>query len=79
MRIVNMHEAKTQLSKLVSEAVDGDPFVIARRGTPLVRVTALESPGAGERKRLGFLPGISVPEDFDGMADDDISDLFAGS
>ena len=78
MRIVNMHEAKTNLSKLVSEAVDGEPFIIARRGAPLVRVTALELPGGGEQSRLGFLPQLSVPEDFDDMAADEISGLFAG-
>ena len=78
MRTVNIHEAKTNLSRLVREAVEGEPFVIARRGTPLVKVTAVDSPGSGKRRRLGFLPGIAVPDDFDSMAVEEIGELFAG-
>ncbi len=64
MRTVNMHEAKTHLSRLVREAARGEPFVIARAGKPMVKVVAVD---AAER-RLGFLAGqISVPEDFDRM------------
>ena len=64
MRTVNMHEAKTHLSRLVREAARGEPFVIARAGKPVVKVVAVD---AAER-RLGFLAGqISVPEDFDRM------------
>ena len=44
MITVNMHEAKTQLSKLVDRAAAGDSFVIAKAGKPLVRVVALEAP-----------------------------------
>lgn len=42
MRTYNMHEAKTHLSRLVREAVEGEPFIIARAGKPLVKVTAVE-------------------------------------
>lgn len=77
MRTVNMLEAKTHLSRLVERAVQGEPFVIAKAGKPLVKVTALDSPGAGETRRLGFLTGeISVPEDFDRMGDAEIEHLF---
>ena len=55
MKIVNIHEAKAQLSRLVDEAAKGEPFVIAKSGKPLVKVMALEAPGPGEAKRLGFL------------------------
>ena len=41
MKTVNMHEAKTQLSKLVDAATKGEAFVIAKSGKPLVRVTML--------------------------------------
>jgi antitoxin (DNA-binding transcriptional repressor) of toxin-antitoxin stability system len=54
MRQVNIHDAKTQLSRLVAEAVRGDPFVIARAGTPLVEVRALPRPVETAR-RIGFL------------------------
>ncbi len=78
MRVVNMHEAKSQLSKLVQAAVDGEPFVIARAGKPLVKVVSLEAPTSGAR-RTGFLPGISVPPDFDRMGAGEIEALFGES
>lgn len=75
MVTVNIHEAKTQLSKLVDRAVKGEPFVIAKAGKPLVKVVALEAPLAPQR--LGFLAGeIAVPEDFDSMGEAEIAALF---
>ena len=77
MRTVNMHEAKTHLSRLVREAANGEPFVIARAGTPLVRVTALEA--TPRKSRLGFLDGrFEVPDDFDTMMADEIQAMFEG-
>ena len=76
MKTVNMHEAKTHLSRLIEEAVHGEPFVIARAGKPLVKVTVIE---AGPPRRTGFLAGqIDVPADFDTMFDDDIQQMFEG-
>lgn len=77
MRVVNMHEAKTQLSKLVREAEDGHPFIIARNGKPLVKVVALKSSDSPPR-RTGFLPGISVPDDFDHIGSEEIEAMFGG-
>jgi prevent-host-death family protein len=75
MVTVNIHEAKTQLSKLVDQAVKGEAFVIAKAGKPLVKVTALEAPPA--LRRLGFLEGeIIVPEDFNRMGESEIASLF---
>ena len=75
MNTVNIHEAKTQLSKLVDQAARGESFVIAKAGKPLVKVTALDAPS--EPKRLGFLKGeISVPDDFDRMGESEIAELF---
>jgi len=75
MVTVNIHEAKTQLSKLVDQAVKGETFVIAKAGTPLVKVTALDAPAAVQR--LGFLAGeIEVPDDFDRMGAAEIETLF---
>ncbi|MDP1860013.1 MAG: type II toxin-antitoxin system prevent-host-death family antitoxin [Gemmatimonadaceae bacterium] len=74
MITVNIHEAKTQLSKLVDQAVKGDPFVIAKAGKPLVKVTLLDSPTVPQR--LGFLAGeIAVPKDFDRMGSAEIAAL----
>ena len=75
MVTVNIHEAKTQLSKLVDQAVKGEAFVIAKAGKPLVKVAALAAPA--EPRRLGFLAGeIAVPDDFDRMGEAEIVALF---
>lgn len=77
MHIVNIHEAKTQLSKLIEQAVQGDAFIIAKAGKPLVKVTRLDAPAAGQTKRLGFMAGqIVVPDDFDRMGAEAIEPLF---
>ncbi len=77
MHTVNIHEAKTQLSKLIDRAVKGEPFIIAKNGKPLVKVTALDAPKVP--KRLGFLEGeINVPDDFDSMGASEIEHLFDG-
>jgi prevent-host-death family protein len=76
MVTVNIHEAKTQLSKLVDRAAKGEAFVIAKAGKPLVKVAALDAPAAPQR--LGFLAGeIAVPDDFDRMGEVEIEALFA--
>jgi prevent-host-death family protein len=75
MNTFNIHEAKTQLSRLVEKAVQGEPFIIAKAGKPLVKVTALSAPK--NIRRLGFMEGqISVPKDFDRMGSAEIEQLF---
>lgn len=77
MKTVNMHDAKTHLSKLVEAATKGEPFVIAKSGKPLVKVVVLEG---AEPKRLGFLAGkANIPDDFDDMGSDDVQAMFVGS
>lgn len=77
MKTVNIHEAKTQLSKLIREASEGEPFVIAKAGKPVVRVTAFGA--RTEVRRLGFMAGqISVPDDFDRMGKKEIERMFGG-
>ncbi|HZD47194.1 MAG TPA: type II toxin-antitoxin system prevent-host-death family antitoxin, partial [Silvibacterium sp.] len=77
MRIVNIHEAKTHLSRLLEEAVKGEPFIIAKAGKPLVKVSAIDSVPADRQRRLGFLSGqIKVPRDFDRMGSAEIERLF---
>jgi len=79
MKTVNIHQAKTHLSKLVDEASNGESFVIAKAGKPMVKVTALNAPTDAQIKRLGFLAGqISVPEDFDRMGQEEIEGMFGG-
>jgi len=79
MQIINIHEAKTQLSRLIEQAVKGDSFIIAKAGKPLVKVTRLDAPLSGQVRRLGFMAGqISVPDDFDRMGSKEMELLFSG-
>ena len=77
METVNIHEAKTHLSRLVEKAAHGESFVISKAGKPMVRVSALDSPTSGQRQRIGFLKGqIRVPSDFDQMGREQIIAMF---
>jgi prevent-host-death family protein len=77
MKTINIHEAKTHLSRLVDEAAKGESFVIAKAGKPIAKVTALDTPVAGKIRRIGFLPGrFKVPDDFDRMGSAEIEKLF---
>lgn len=79
MESVNIHEAKTRLSQLLAKAAQGEGFVIAKAGKPIAKVTAIDSPDAGQQKRLGFMEGqFKVPEDFDRMGEDEIAGMFGG-
>lgn len=80
MTIVNIHEAKTQLSRLIERALAGESLVIAKAGKPLVRLVRLEAPEASQVRRLGFMRGqMRVPEDFDQMGSAEIEAIFGGS
>jgi prevent-host-death family protein len=80
MQTYNIHEAKTHLSRLVEQATQGEPFVIAKAGKPLVKVVALDA--AEPKSRIGFLKDrfesgeFKVPDDFDTMCADEILGLF---
>lgn len=77
MRTINIHDAKTHLSRLVDQAAKGESFIIAKAGKPLVKVTPLEAPTGAQIKRLGFLAGqFAIPEDFDRMGNEEIEKLF---
>ena len=79
MLTVNIHDAKTQLSKLIQMAVNGEPFVIAKAGKPMVKVTAIDAPEPVAKRRIGSLKGkITVPDDFDTMGQEEIERMFYG-
>ena len=79
MPTVNIHEAKTHLSRLVARAAQGEAFIIAKAGKPLVKVTALDTPEVRMVIRLGFMEGqITVPDDFDRMGEAEIERMFYG-
>ncbi|MDR1385637.1 MAG: type II toxin-antitoxin system prevent-host-death family antitoxin [Planctomycetaceae bacterium] len=78
MKIVNMHEAKTQLSSLVKEVAKGNHFVIAVSGVPMATVIPYKKI-AKKNNRIGFLKNeITIPDDFDKLASDKITSLFQG-
>ena len=77
MKTVNLRQAKTQLIKLIQQAVKGESFIIAKAGKPLVKVTAISAPTGDRVRRLGFLAGqIAVPDDFDRMGKQEIERIF---
>jgi len=79
IKIVNMHDAKTHLSRLVEAAARGEDFVIARAGKPVVRVTAISPEPPKPMTRVGFLRGrIGVPNDFDSRGENEIAAMFEG-
>jgi len=79
MRIVDIDDVKTHLDRLVEEAARGEPFVIAIAGTPIAKVTAIESPSRTGQRRLGFLKGeVHIPDDFNQMGREEIDRSFVG-
>jgi len=78
MRTVDIHHARTHLSRLVEAAAAGEPFVIAKAGKPVVKVVPLDVEPEQPLSRIGFLDGhISVPDDFDTMGQAEIERLFS--
>jgi prevent-host-death family protein len=79
MKSVNIHEAKTHLSKLVEQAAQGEPFIIAKAGKPMVKVMAIDAPVRKQIRRMGFMKGkISIPGNFDRMFEKEIGQMFYG-
>jgi len=79
MLTVNIHAVKTQLSQLVERAANGEAFLIAKAGKPMVKVVPLQQEDIGTAQRLGFMSGeIDVPEDFDRMGEEEIGARFSG-
>lgn len=79
MQTINIHEAKTHLSRLVEDAASGNAFIIAKAGRPMVKVIPLSAADTSTTCRLGFMSGeISVPDDFDTMNSSEIVLLFEG-
>ena len=76
---VNIHEAKTQLSRLIQQAERGEDVVIARAGKPIVRMTALDP--EQPKSRIGFLKGYGfrVPDDIKTPFQVEIEEMFYGN
>lgn len=77
MRTINIHEAKTHLSRLVEEASEGEEIVIAKAGRPIARLVALRP--KAKRRKLGVLAGqFTVPDDFDAPLPPEVMASFEG-
>jgi prevent-host-death family protein len=76
---VNIHEAKTHLSRLIEKAANGEPFIIAKAGKPMVRVTAVDAPPRHKQRRIGFGTGLSkIPSDIKKPFEKEIEEMFYG-
>jgi prevent-host-death family protein len=74
---VNIHEAKTHLSRLIDEVAAGAEIIIAKAGKPMARLSPISAPV--RKKHLGLLKGkIKVADDFNTPMDDEVLALFEG-
>ncbi|MFC3125534.1 type II toxin-antitoxin system Phd/YefM family antitoxin [Pseudoroseomonas globiformis] len=77
MQTVNIHAAKTHLSRLVDAAAAGEEILIARAGRPIARLVPLQEVAEKPRRRLGRLSEqVRIPEDFDAPLADDVLAAF---
>ena len=79
MEIVNIHQAKTHLSRLIDRVAASGGFIIAKAGRPVAKVVPLNTPDPSHARRLGFMAGqLRIPDDFDRMGEKEIETLFGG-
>jgi prevent-host-death family protein len=80
METVNIHEAKTHLSRLMEKVSKGESFIIAKAGKPIGKLVPLDDAEKPKKRRIGFMEGeIVVPDDFDTMMADEIEEMFYGN
>jgi len=76
MQTVNIHDAKTNLSKLIEKAMKGESFIIAKAGRPMVKVVAIDQAETA-KPRIGFMKGrLKAPDNFDALGREEIAALF---
>ena len=76
MRVININEAQRHLSRLVEAAAEGESFAIEQAGQPIVKVEAFIASQPEQKRKTGFMSGITIPDDFDQMCADEIEELF---
>jgi len=75
MLTINIHEAKTHLSRFVEQAAAGEEIIIAKAGKPVAKLVPLHP--RPRRRKLGIAAGeFTVPDDFDAPLPDDVLGLF---
>lgn len=71
MLTINIHEAKTHLSRFIEKAAAGEEIIIAKAGKPIAKLVPLHSPSSS--RSLGIFKGkLNVPEDFDAALPEDV-------
>jgi len=76
---VDIHEAKTHLSKLLGRVMRGEEIVIAKAGKPIARLVP-ERRAAAAKRVSGIDKGkLKIAHDFDTMSESELSDWYAGS
>jgi len=77
VQTINIHEAKTHLSRLLEQVAGGEEIIIAKAGKPIARLVPLDVPP--KKRQLGLLKGkLDVPDDFDAPLTEDELALFEG-
>ncbi len=77
MESFNIHQAKTNLSKLIERVLQGEEIVISKAGKPVAKLSGLAA--ATRPRKLGCLKGeFEIPADFDNPLPDAILDAFEG-
>ena len=80
METINVHEAKTHLSRLMEKVSKGESFIIAKAGKPIGTLVPLDDTETPKKSRIGFMKGeIVVPDDFDTVMADEIEEMFYGN
>ena len=77
MKVVNVQQAKTHLSRLIDQAAKGQEFILGKHGKPLAKITAY-APRKEQRPLGGYEGRIRVGEDFD-EEDPQINRIFSGA
>jgi len=78
MKTVNIHEAKTHLSRLLRRVASGEEIVIAKAGRPLARLLPISAEHAAPRTLGLHAAQIHVPTDFNASLPPDVLDAFEG-
>lgn len=77
MQTINIHEAKTHLSRLLEQVAGGEEIIIAKAGKAIARLVPLDAPP--KKRQPGLLKGkLDVPDDFDAPLTEDGLALFEG-
>lgn len=80
MQTVNIHAAKTHLSRLIDQAAGGQEIIIARAGMPVAKLVPLMAAPKKPKRVLGLMAGqVTLSEDFDAPLPDDLLDAFEGN